>query len=408
MQDLEPEIAELYLPKQPLVTSPSNGSRRLQTPTDNPLRDIMLKAENEHKRPTRIKMSVKKIGFFLTQVMLLYTLLALITRMVDIEIFWVCNGWSFNLLLWWIGVSALLTGIIRTVAESSRFSKVQILHLRPLSRSFVFEPCQNCLSSHVPSKQSTSRQWYDIRQTVSEYLQCILSLPRRHWTGQKSHHGMVVVLRPSGNVDRDYLNIKHLLLSVCRGLFQALMLIIMTAIFGSTYRNTVLEATVFLSCFIGLVVPSRTYSVYFCALMEHTTDAVQIEYDTPAELAAIHRVLLGMPSMFIYNTTLQHKYASGNNVAPAPGCTNHMSSMAKQVPQIIVLTTTMVCRLVASRITILIYYLYRRHSSLLVLVWGFTIAGILFLMTKKLYSDFAFLDTFEDADGAGHLMSGIV
>lgn len=337
--------------------------------------------------------------------MLLSLLIYIIPSTVDVQIFWVCDGWSYDVVFWWIGVNAVLAGIIRTGAQSSRFSKVQILQLRPLSRSFVFEPCQNCVSSHVPS---TSRQWYSIGPRISEYLPCIFSLPRRLWTAQKSHHGMVVVLRPSEDVQRDYLNIQHLLLSVCRGLFQAFLLIIMTAIFGSTYRNTVLESTIFLSSFMGLVVLSRTYSVYFCALMEHTTDAVQIEYDTPAELAAIHRVLLGMPTMFIYNTTLGLKYALGNNVAPEPGCTNHTSSLTKKVPQIIVLTTTLVCGLVVSGIMILIYYLYMRDGSLLWLVWWFTIAAVFYFTTRKVYSDFAFLDTFEDVVGAGHLMSEIV
>lgn len=164
------------------------------------------------------------------------------------------------------------------------------------------------------------------------YLSRLPLLLRSLWTVQKLPHGKVVVLRPPEIVEVDHNDVKRLLYGVFHGLFQAILLIFLTVLFGSTYRGTILEAVNFLSFFMGVVVISRTYSVYFCAWMENTTGCIVIEYGTPAELTAIHAVLLAMPGMLIHNTTRGTKYAEGNCLTLNPDCTNHITSIPKPLP----------------------------------------------------------------------------
>lgn len=271
-----------------------------------------------------------------------------IPNLIGIEFFWLCNGWGNTLIFLWIGITLVLSGIIRTGAESAKFSKVEILHLRPLSPSFVFEPCRNC-SSNIPLQQRpglrTTLDWYGIGQKICVYLSCLRLLPRSLWTVQKLSHAMVVVLRPPKIVEVGHSDDKRLLYDVFRGLFQAILLILLTVLFGSTYRGTILEPVLFLSSFIGVVVISRTYSVYFCAWMEKTTGCVMIEYGTPAELTAILTVLLAMPGILIHNTTRGTKYAEGNCLTPNPDCTNRVSSIPKPLPRMLRVAIALSCGL---------------------------------------------------------------
>lgn len=302
-----------------------------------------------------------------------------------------------------MGITVLFGGIIRTIAVSSKFSGVEILHLRPLSPSFVFEPCENCMAVDTPLQQvgrhgavhelyrrnlQTDRQdgvWPSTILTLAD----IVSVSRRLWTAQQSKHGMVVILRPSDVVDSGRFNNQKFLSGVGRGFFQAMLLIFLTVLFGSTYRSNILLASIFLISFITITVISRTYSIYFCAWMELAVDTIQITYDTPAELNAIRNVLSGMPSVLVHNTTRGRKYAGGNRLDRKRDCTNH---------------TVLVSGIA---VVVIMYSVY--------LAWiipfhgadyfsGFTgfgfflalVCSIVGFVVEKLYSDFEFIETHRD------------
>lgn len=408
-------VAEIQVPgeaHQRIGSSPEppTAELSLQTPAGKALQDSIVKEVNEGKRPTRIGMSAMTLGFFLIQTLLLYLLIVFIPYLIGIEIFWLCNNEGNMVVLSWIGVTVVSAGIIRTYTESSQFSEVQILHLRPLSPLIVLEPCPNCVSYSIPLPQLTTptviRNRNGNGRWVPGCLSSLPSVPRFLWAAQKLNHGMIVVLRPAERVDADRPDMQRLLCGVARGLFQALLLIFLTVLFGSTYQSSILESVIFISSFMGVVVISRTYSVYFCAWMEHATETIQLQYGTPAELTAIHSILVALPSVLIHNTTSGRRYAAGNCLDPNPDCTNHTSSIAKPLPLSLRLTTAVFCGTLVFGIAVAInYVLVGLHVNLL--HTGFPGLSYLWigvcvfvgLVGKKVFTDFECVDTLVDYVG---------
>lgn len=315
-------------------------------------------------------------------------------------------------------ITVLFGGIIHTIAESSRFSGVEIFHLRPLSPSFVIEPCEKCTVIDTPLQQvgrpgavhelyrqnpPTDRQNSTWPSTIST-LARIVSVSRRLWAVQQSQHGMVVILRPSDIVDAGRFSNKKLLSGVGRGFFQAVLLIFLTVLFGSTYRSNILLASIFLISFITITVLSRTYSIYFCAWMELAVDTIQITYDTPAELNAIRNVLSGMPSVLVHNTTRGRKYAGGNRLHRKYDCTNDTSPITKPLSSRIGRTTAMYSVISIVGMTLAIYFTWIIPFPGDNYFYGYTgigfLGALLFcivgFVVEKLYSDFEFIETHGD------------
>lgn len=297
----------------------------------------MLQAVGEGKRPARIWLDGVTFGFFLIQACLVFLLFLLVPDLIVIDLFWLCKGVGNHLISVWLGITMVLAGVIRTFVESTKYSKVEILHLRPLSRSFIFEPCQNCASTNTFSQRASGPAGNpeshnrNIRPGfhgsfwpgIFEYPARIASFSRRLRIAQQSQHGLVIVLRPSEIIQTNVFDIKRLLSSVSRGFFQAVLLIFLTVLFGSTFQLDLMLATIFLTTFITLTVISRTFSIYFCSWLEHALDTIQIEYATPGELNAIRTILSGMPCVLIHNTTLGCKHAEGNRLDQQHTCSNH-------------------------------------------------------------------------------------
>lgn len=343
-------------------------------------------------------------GFFLIQASLLYLLFFLIPESIEVNIFWVCDGVGNNLIVWWLGTSVILAGIIRSYAESSRFSKVKILHIHPLLSAFV--PCTNCESPDTPPAPARTaiRWWCEIGLTTSHYFACLPSLYRRLWIAQRSHHGMVVVLRPSEIIDTDKHDTRQLLYGIACGILQAVLLILLTALFGSTYLSTILLSTLFLASFIIVMVASRTYSIYFCSWMENALGTIAIEYGTPEELTAMRKILLEMPSVVINNLTDGCKYAAGRNLAPKPGCHDHTSSIGKPLPAKIGIMTTILSGLVVLGIVMPLFLTsmmradpndYTHECTGFVFFW-LAVCFVICLVVEKVYSDFEYVETLQE------------
>lgn len=393
-------ISELLLPIA-RVFSPT----RIRT-----VRDIMLSALMENKRPTRIFITVMKFGFVLLQGGLLYLLILIIPTLADINIVWLCLGDGNSVVMCGIGIMVVLAGIIRTFAESSVVSTDEIFHLSPLPTSSSFMTCENCPAANIPTPDGVletipSRIGYyrDICaglrwnswSSISKHCSLVASLSSRIFAAQYSQHGMVVILRHSHDVDGPPLSTSVLLFGILRGFFQALILIVLTALLGSTYGSGILLNTMFVIAFLGVIVVSRTYSIYFCSWMERAVDTLQIEYHNPTELDAIRTILVGMPLILVVNTTQRRKYGTGyQNTA----CPSHRTSPGNGIigPVAAVVSGT-VCAVVLLALLLNFRESVKTNSFFpKVVAFVYSIFAIVFIsgfVAEKVRSDFDFLVT---------------
>lgn len=289
----------------------------MQPQSYNTLRDIMWKAVFDRGRATRIQLTAMEFGFSLIQVFLLHLLVNDVPYFANINMFWLCAGQTQFVLSSWMGVMMVCAGIVRTFAASPRISGDEILHLRPLPPSYI---CENCVSANdlliPPPTGPTVIPKPPCRRSMRDDLALFILLTRRIWAAQHMPHGMVVVLRHSDIVSGPLPNTKALLQRVIYGFFQAVVLIFLTAILGSTYNSDILVAAVFLISFLALIVISRAYSVYFCSWMERALGHILIEYHTPAQRNAIRTIIAGMPSVSVHNLTTGGNYRAGIPVDP--------------------------------------------------------------------------------------------
>lgn len=365
-------------------------------PSGNPLLDIMARAMAGNRRPTRIVISVKTFGFLLIQLSLMFSLAMVIPNIFWLDVIWLCPGLGNFVVLGWVGVTAVLAAFIRTYSESVRFSKVEIFHLSPLPPLFVFDPCNNRALPITPLPPVVGSG--AVSRTLNHF-RSIPSLFRRLWTAQTSHHGMVVVLRPSVNDDGELGSTKQLLHGVLYGLIQAILLILLTGLFCTIYSITILLSIVFLLGVITVMVASRTYSIYFCSWMERVLDTIQIEYDTPDELAAIRTILPGMPSMFVRNMTLRRTHAAGNRLTPNDRCGNPISSITGPLPPTGQIMRITLGGLLVSLWSWWIWMLWFQTDSWRVIVWirylWFIGPLVIFFVANKLYYDWDFIRSHE-------------
>lgn len=179
-------------------------------------------------------------GFFLIQACLLFLLILLVPIMIALNMLWVCANVGKFIVTLWLFASVLLAWLIRTFAESSKYSKVEILHLCPVSKPLVFEHCENC-----PAGPASERVSGPLTTPKSHNLKRLVSFSRHLSAAQWSPHGMVIILRPSKIVNADVFNIKYILSGLFRGFVQICLLVIMTVLFGSTYHTNILLVAVF-------------------------------------------------------------------------------------------------------------------------------------------------------------------
>lgn len=208
---------------------------------------------------------------------------------------------------------------------------------------------------------------------------------------------MVVIPRPGE--DGWPTNAKQPLFNILRGYLQALLLVGMTFLFGSTSRGDFFDAGLFIFTFITLVVISRTYSIYFCWWMESVLGATLIKYDTLTELRAIRTILAGMPGVLVESVTDSYKYSAGYRLGVNSDCRNHDTPIARvnfrtvgRVLGVIIGPTIALAplavsgRILASPSVVLVNFL-----SILVFLGLSVTLG--FFVSQKIISDFDFIET---------------
>lgn len=86
------------------------------------------------------------------QVILFGTLVRALPKIEDILFIWACPGWSAVIFNAWLGVTAVLAAILRTINVSSFLNKDdEVLHITPLPRTRLSEHCQECsATTRVP------------------------------------------------------------------------------------------------------------------------------------------------------------------------------------------------------------------------------------------------------------------
>lgn len=170
--------------------------------------------------------------------------------------------------------------------------------------------------------------------SLLKYRSTTLSILKLFLKSQKSRHAMMVILRRS---EKLYLASRwQPLLSILRGYLQALVLIFLTFLFGSSYQGDLFFTTLFVIAFATLIVISRTYSIYFCMQMEKALNITVIEYETSAELAAIKVILAGMPDVLVENITKRYKYSAGYRLDEDTNCSQDHDLPAVKISPIII------------------------------------------------------------------------
>lgn len=309
----------------------------------------LTKRVSDDNRPKRLYVSGMVFAFLYLQASLFFLLVTYAPTIDTISIIWICSNSmvSYYVVFIWMGVAALFAGIFRTLAESSFMGEYEIFHLSPsplgLSAARLAE-YENLSVTKPPESRRAGpgsclvwyfryiysivqiRAWYKYvgpylpHRTLNLNLTCelpslfqdlstsriIFSLFFRR---QLSRHAMIVILRPTEEVNPP--STWTPLFDVLRGYLQAIMLIFLTFIFGSTYSGDLFYTLVFVVVFTTLMVISRTYSIYFCWWMEKALDVTVIEYDTLEELEAIRTALTRIPSTLVESTTGHYRYLEG-------------------------------------------------------------------------------------------------
>lgn len=127
-------------------------------------RDIRNEVLNGHdQRPRRGSITFLTIGFGIAQLTLFGILVRALPMIDDITFIWICP--EYEVFTWWLGLTAVISGFIRTIAASDRWNSYEVLHLSPLPPpSFRLLGCKNCsvaTPSHwkPPTRTPSQRKW---------------------------------------------------------------------------------------------------------------------------------------------------------------------------------------------------------------------------------------------------------
>lgn len=306
----------------------------------------------EGNRPKRIYISFKNLLFAVTQGCLMVALLLFAPQMIQDKMVWGCQLAFIpsTLLQLWTPSAWTLGALIYTFAASSLFSPDEILHLSPLTAATTLGDCEYCSLDAAPPPARTlgpiaQCKSYVIRNRgtftfssittlkIQQYVSGIIPLFKNLFIVQNSPHPMILILRPLAETGQYSKQPGAVLYSVWCGLLQAMLLIALTIFFGSTFGPGIIQATFFITYFIGVTVTSRTYSIYHCLWMEQALSATIIEYRTVAEYGAIKAIVAGMPSVVVENLTDGSTYADGYRLDRNPHCPNHPPTSARPCPR---------------------------------------------------------------------------
>lgn len=118
---------------------------------------------------------------------------------------------------------------------------------------------------------------------------------------------MVVVLRLS----KDTFKARRPKTSIFLGYLQAVLLVLLTFLFGSIWAGTLFFTLVFVASFTTTIAFSRLLSVWLCSWMEGVLSMTIIKCKDDNELEEIATVLAAMPGVLIENKTNGYKYSAG-------------------------------------------------------------------------------------------------
>lgn len=320
-------------------------------PEINCLHDIMICVLLETIRPKRIYISAMNMAFPFVQIAIIDVIVMVVPEIMQAHLLWVCAGTmgTYILILFWAGIM-FIAGCIGTFAKSSLFFHDEILHLSPWTPNTSSKRCDDCsLSATLPPtrvhgpvtrcisnlKSHLEIYWFSIwaRPKAQQYISGVIPLLKSFVIVQNTRRAMVVILRPSTDSDGAPVEIATILFGLLRGFTQALLLIALTAVFGSTFHNGIIESIGFIMFFLAGILASRVHSIYYCMRMERLLQTTIIEYRTPTELTAIKAILAGMPSVVVDNITDGSTYYEGYRLDRNPNCATHPPTTVKTDPR---------------------------------------------------------------------------
>ena len=99
-----------------------------------------------------------------------------------------------------------------------------------------------------------------------------------------------------------------------RGLGHALMLLLLTVMFGSVWVQRLFFSFLFVIVFVILVFVSRTFSIWASERLQKGTGLQIIECESIAEMGDAELKLLTIRNILITNTTMGHRYLNRRRV----------------------------------------------------------------------------------------------
>lgn len=321
-------------------------------PEINCLHDIMTCALLEAIRPKRIYISAMNMAFPVVQIAIVYVIIVVVPGIIQAQLLWLCAGTlgPYILILLW-AATMFVAGCIGTFAKSSLFLNDEILHLSPWTPNTSSKRCNDCSLSatlpptrlHGPSTRCISNlkshfgiYWYSIwvRPSVRQCISSVMPLLKSFIIAQNTRRAMVVILRPSIDTHGAPVETSTILFGLFRGFTQALLLLVLTAVFGSTFPDSIIETIGFIMFFLAGILASRVHSIYYCMRMQRLLKTIVIEYRTPTELTAIKAILAGMPLVVVDNITDGSTYHEGYRLDRNPNCATHPPTTVKTDPRI--------------------------------------------------------------------------
>lgn len=303
----------------------------------------------EATRPKRIDISGMNIAFPVVQSAIIYVLIVVVPEIIQIRLLWMCDMGIYVLILFW-GITMFFVGCIGTFAKSSLFLDDEILHLSPWTPNTSSKRCDACsLSATLPPtrvhgtgsrwisnvKSHLGVYWFSIwaRPMARQYISGVAPLLKSFIIVQNTRRAMVIILRQSTDTGGDPVETSTILFGILRGFTHALMLIVLTAVFGSTFGNGIMETIAFIMVFLAGILASRAHSIYYCMRMERLLGAIVIEYRTGLELTAMKAILAGMPLVVVDNVTDGSTYYEGYRLDRNPKCATHPPTAVKTDPR---------------------------------------------------------------------------
>ncbi|KAF8244637.1 hypothetical protein K440DRAFT_635860 [Wilcoxina mikolae CBS 423.85] len=247
-----------------------------------------------------------------------YVLVGLLPRIVTLNIIWVCPNSPTTVLANWLSVAGFLSSL-SNLFWNSTFRRPQMVFHLTWNPNFPMVEMQSLDGETYPheySQPTLGRSLLDAMD-LSMYFWAIRRYLNRGQkqdgptTAQfrKSPSPLMVVVRIADDIVHSSVNP---LIRVVFGTSQAIMLVLLTFIFGSMYPLRLLHASLFVVAFTCTVSFSRGLSIWASGQLQKGTGLTILECKTMKEMDSVYKRLLSLKNVVVENQTDGILYFGGH------------------------------------------------------------------------------------------------